>query len=199
MSTPFFPPSYFAPTYFGEFGPSSPAEPGEGGIYYAPTYFPATYFGKGYFASGQAAPLPYDLAEAIVARFAAEPSLSGDGAFTAIYRDQAGDRAVLPYLVYAIKRGPVLLKTSSSSWYDDRVTFKAWAATGAQANNLADAVASVLEPAGRGLNLSFQTGGTAPLYETDRSQGKGTSRGPNSTYTFWACIEYSARTSRGGS
>jgi hypothetical protein len=144
-------------------------------------------------SSGPApAELPYDLDAAIALRFGelAATTLSG---FTGIYRDQAGDRAVAPYLVFEIKSGSLALKTSDSTWHDDRVCFKAFAATGAAADRLVAAVRAAYDDR----SLAFALGATTPFVETDRSRGKAPGRSVNVKYLYWSCIEFSARTRTG--
>jgi len=135
------------------------------------------------------ASLPYDLAAAITLAFqTADPA-----GFTAIAKDEAGDRAVTPYLVFAIKRGPLAYKSSTSTWHDDQVCLKVWADTGQLADDLLPSLRTIFD----GVTLHFQTGATTAFVEADRGQGKGSNRAVGSKRVFWASIDYSVRTRTG--
>jgi hypothetical protein len=153
--------------------------------------FDSTAFDQGPGAAPPSPPAtPYDLAGAIAARFAANPTMTGG--FSKIYESEAGDRPVLPYLLYKILRGTDLLTTDIHYIYDQRVTFKAHATSQPAANLLREAVAAAF---GTG-SYDFQTGFSIPFFQKDRAESKHPQRGVNNELVFWASIDYSARTHR---
>jgi hypothetical protein len=135
--------------------------------------------------------LPYDLAEAIMARYTANASTILDG-LTAFYKDQADDRAIEPYAVYSIKRGSDLLTSDIHYIYDQRVTFTAHATSQDQAERLRIAINQAF---GTG-SFDFQTGYSIPFFTKDHREGKSKGRTAKMQFAFTATIEYSARTER---
>jgi hypothetical protein len=138
------------------------------------------------FSAGS--PLAYDLAEAIAARFAslAATTLAG---FTGIYESQAGDRARLPYLIFAIPSGTLELITSTSQWDDHRVRFEAFAARQKDANALRDAVVAAYQ----GQPIPFTSGAATPFVRVDRVQGKERGRTVNDSLVFKAAAIFQTR------
>lgn len=134
---------------------------------------------------------PEDLAEAIKDRFLANRAPLGS--LTAIYADQAGDRAVLPYLCYSITAGPDYFTSDTSYYFDQSVMFKAYATTQDEANALRESVAAVF---GVG-SYDYQAGFSIPFFQKNRSQAKEPNRSVMAGYVFRASIQYSARCSRG--
>lgn len=138
------------------------------------------------------ATIPYDLPQAVVDQFEALADTVLDG-FTAIYKDQAGDQSVLPYLVYSIKRGPLDFISSTSTWHNDKVCFRAWAASGDDAEDFLPDIRTAYNDQ----SLIFATGCTTAFVEADRGSGKGPGRGPGQRYIYFASIEFMVRTRTG--
>ncbi len=134
-----------------------------------------------------AAPLPIDLAAAIVADYQAGPMPAGK-----IYRDQAGENPQIPYLIFSINTGNPILTTSTSYWYDQRVRFTVYADDSTKANAARTAVANFFS----GKGYDFQSGFSIPFFTTNHSEGKEASRNVRNTFLFKAMIEVSARTQR---
>jgi hypothetical protein len=138
-----------------------------------------------------APPVPYDLAQAIEARFVllAGSTLAG---ITAIYQSEAGAGVVAPYLVFKIPSGSPELITSNSQWDDRRVRFDLFAASQEQANLLRDAVVAAYDgeqnPA-----LEFTSGLATPFRRVDIDEGKQRGRSNAAGYVFRATACYQTR------
>lgn len=130
---------------------------------------------------------PYDLGQAIVARFAARQDVLS--AFTKIYHDETGDRPTMPYLVFKIPSGSPEMITDISQWDDHRVHFEAFAATQVEASTLRDAVVTAYV----GQSLAFESGAMTPFVRVDRHEGKKRGRTVNGAYVFGAVAAFQTR------
>jgi hypothetical protein len=134
---------------------------------------------------------PYDLAEAIAARFAAAAALSGSGGFAAIYESAAVGTPVTPYLVYTITSAGLETVYSDSQWDDHRVKFEVFADTQDAANKLRDAVAATTGYGGQ--SLAFSSGLMTPFVRVDRSEARERGRVPGSKLAFKAFCLFQSR------
>ena len=134
--------------------------------------------------------LPVDLAAALVARFESLASSVLQG-LSGIYHDQAGDKAVAPYLVFKLSSASIELITSDSQWDDTRVRFEVLAGSQAQANRLRDAVAS--QGGFGGWAGAFQAGAMSPMVRVDRNEAKERGRTVAGQYLFKAVASYQTR------
>ena len=136
--------------------------------------------------------LPYDLAEAIAARFAALQGTTLAG-FTELFESTAGSTPTTPYLVFTIASGTPELFTDTGQWDDHRVRFETFADTQARANQLRDALAVGPSAAYLNQSLAFTSGVMTPMVRVDRNESRERKRVPGSKLAFKAVAVFQTR------